>query len=779
MSKRMLIEATQNEEVRVAVVDSNRLEEYEAETSTKKQIKGNIYLAKVIRIEPSLQAAFVDYGNERHGFLPFNEIHPDYYRIPISDRKKLEEAFKASRAAKEMLEDAVVDIDEDILETAEAVEKTASKEQDADKEEKPKPRRRRKAASTSKAKTDAETETQEEKENDRDAKTDVVLEADTSPTKSEKVDSKEKDEPKEESAEGKKSKSSTKEETVPSPSSLYNQYKIQEVIKRRQILLVQVVKEERGNKGAALTTYLSLPGRYCVLMPNAGHRSGGISRKISDIKDRKRLRKVLQDLEVQEEMGLIVRTAGAERNKTEIKRDYDYLTRLWGEIREKTLKSIAPELIYAEGDVIKRSIRDIYDKDVEEVLVEGDDAYKTAKDFMKALIPSHAKKVKHYKGEDASLFHKYKVGQQIDEMMVPTAPLPSGGSIVLNTTEALVAIDVNSGKATRERHIDDTAYKTNLEAAAEIARQIRLRDLAGIIVVDFIDMSDSKHIHAVERKFKEAIKRDRARIQVGRISQFGLLEFSRQRLRPSILETNSVTCKHCQGTGIVRSTESVALMILRAIEDEAAHGKKDVITVEVPPEIDIYILNNKRQMLQTIESSHKVAVRILRNDDLIAPDFISDFHERPKPQKKSSNRPQKRNDTSARTSEEGPSSEKDGSPNRRRRGGRSHLRRDRNRRYDKPQEQEGNKPPAEGPVEQRAETTEDSGEHGNRPHNQRRRRRGRGRGRGPRDNRSNPNNPDNKEAGSNPNADNSQTGSQTSGDKKSSRKGWWQRLLDS
>lgn len=556
MARKMLIDTSHDEEVRVAVVEGNRLVDYETETSTKRQLKGNIYLAKVIRIEPSLQAAFVDFGGNRHGFLPFAEIHPDYYRIPVSDRNALEESLK--EAEKESAKEEEINIHDVLQESAIAPE------------------------------TEKEL---------------VIDEVDLSDD----------------------------EVGIVQRARTY-QYKIQEVIKRRQIMLVQVVKEERGNKGAALTTYLSLPGRYCVFMPNAGHRSGGISRKISDAQDRKRLKEVLSELNIPSGVSLIVRTAGQERNKLEIRRDFEYLTRLWSDIREATLKSTAPELVYAEGDLIKRSIRDGYNKDIGEIIVEGDEGYKLAKTFMKTLIPSHAKRVKAYKDPNLPLFQKHQVEAQIDMMMQPITMLPSGGSIVINQTEALVAIDVNSGKSTRERHIDETAVKTNLEAADEIARQIRLRDLAGLIVIDFIDMSDQKHIQNVEKRVKEAVKNDRARTQIGKISQFGLLELSRQRLRPSLMETNTSVCTHCRGTGVVRSIESMALHVLRAIEAEGILGRSSEIIVTVPGGVDLYLLNQKRMALHNIERRFEMFVMVQRDDHLVAPDFrIECLKERVKP----------------------------------------------------------------------------------------------------------------------------------------------------
>lgn len=572
MAKKLLIDANHPEEIRVAVVNGPLLEEFDSETSTKKQIKGNIYLAKVIRVEPSLQAAFVDFGGNRHGFLPFSEIHPDYYRIPIADRDAALETSQSDNFKNHLNEDDQFpseigaineDLDEEVTDSGD--EQTSDNESFSSSEE----------------------------GNDDSVKEDADI-----------------------------------EKSLQSPRRPKEyRYKIQEVIKRRQIMLVQVVKEERGNKGAALTTYLSLPGRYCVLMPNAGYRAGGVSRKINDGDDRRRLRDLVKELNIPEGMALIVRTAGQERNKVEIRRDYDYLLRLWNDIRELTLKSIAPFLVYAEGDLIKKSIRDIYDRDVDQILVEGEDAYKAAKTFMRMLIPSHARKVQSYKDENVPLFHRFRVEEQIQNIMYPAVRLASGGSIVINPTEALVAIDVNSGKATRERHIDDTALKTNLEAADEIARQMRLRDLAGLIVIDFIDMSDQSHIQQVEKRLRDATKHDRARLQIGRISQFGLMELSRQRLRPSILETYTTSCSHCNGTGLVRSTESTALHILRAIETEAIQGKIKEILVTVPSGIDLYLLNQKRTSVLLIESRFDIGIQVTRDDTLNSPDFRIDVLE--------------------------------------------------------------------------------------------------------------------------------------------------------
>lgn len=577
MAKKMLIDATHDEEVRVAIVDGNRLEEFDSETSTKRQIKGNIYLAKVIRIEPSLQAAFVEFGGNRHGFLPFGEIHPDYFRIPVSDRPSVENEGKP--------------IEEPVAPEANSKKGKSKK------------------AAKGKAKLE-ETEPSL-----------ITEEAGAHQPESLSV-------PIDDSIES--GIDLVDEDELPRRPRNYH-YKIQEVIKRRQIMLVQVVKEERGNKGAALTTYLSLPGRYCVLMPNAGHRGGGISRKISDGTDRRRLREILRELEIPEGMSLIVRTAGQERNKLEIRRDFDYLLRLWEEVRETTLQAIAPALICAEGDLIKRSIRDVYNRDIDQILVEGDEAYKAAKGFMKALIPSHTKRVQPYK-DSVPLFYRYKVEEQIDAMMNPMAKLPSGGSIVINPTEALVAIDVNSGQSTRERHIDETALKTNLEAANEIARQMRLRDLAGLVVIDFIDMNDQKHIQAVEKRLREATRHDRARIQLGHISQFGLLEMSRQRLHPSLIETNSSPCHYCRGTGLVRSVESMSLLVLRAIENEGIKGRSSEIVVTVPTSVDLYLLNQKRSSLTAIEARYQMRVIVGRDDTMVSPDFrIDSLEERKVP----------------------------------------------------------------------------------------------------------------------------------------------------
>lgn len=549
----MLIDAAHPEETRVAIVDEkNRLTDFDFESTTKQTIKGNIFLAKIARVEPSLQAAFVDYGGNRHGFLAFSEIHPDYFRIPVSDREALKEALAEQMASR----------NENIL------------PEDL-KEGKPRAAPKKKK--------------EEENAVEETGGLDLPLQEE-------------------------------EEEIVPPRPPLHRLYKIQEVIQKGQILLVQVVKEERGGKGAALTTYLSLAGRYCVLMPNSP-RSGGISRKISNSKDRVRLRSILEELAIPDGMGLIIRTAGRERTKVEIKRDAEFLMRGWNEIREKTLQSIAPVVIYEEDDIIKRAIRDYYTKDISEVWVSGDESYKTAKQFMKNLVPSHTKKVQQYKDEKISLFLKYGIEQQIDAMYSPEVRLPSGGSIVIHPTEALVSIDINSGKSTRERHIEETALRTNLEAAEEIARQVKLRDLAGLIVIDFIDMDHAKHIGQVERRVRDHFRNDRARVQISRISPFGLLELSRQRLRPNILETTARPCPHCQSTGFIRSKESMALMILRLIEEEGMRDIYSELKLTLPMEVAFYLLNIKRNHLRLIEERHRLHVQILGDGQMFTPHY--------------------------------------------------------------------------------------------------------------------------------------------------------------
>ncbi|CAO5680413.1 MAG: Ribonuclease E [Holosporales bacterium] len=591
MARQLLIDASHSEELRVAIVKNKVLEEFDSQTTHKKILKGNIYLAKVMRVEPSLQAAFVEYGNGRQGFLPFSEIHPDYYQIPVADRDLILDQH--IHAYETEHQEEMLPIDDNESEPSPPVTMAESITQS---DEEP-------SISEKDLIQELEAETEAESES----------ESETEPKKVRRV-------------RGRRTaqKRSDKEDSAKEHAVRPYQYKIQEVIKRRQILLVQVIKEERGNKGAALTTYLSLAGRYCVLMPNAGRRNGGISRKIDDAEDRTRLKETLSSLNVPDGMSLIIRTAGQDKRKNEIKRDYEYLVGVWSRIRDLTLQSIAPALIHEEGDLITRALRDMYDSEIDEILVEGDDAYKRAKNLMKMMIPSHAKRVQHYKNDMLPLFHAYHVEQQIDQVMNPICALPSGGYIVLNSTEALVAIDVNSGKSTRERHIDETAVKTNLEAADEVARQLRLRDLAGLVVIDFIDMHDSKYIQQVERRFKEATKSDRARIQIGRISQFGLLEMSRQRLKPSLMENHSTQCQHCMGAGFVRSIESSALQILRAMEGEAVRGNVQQLLVQVPADVDLYLLNQKRTQLVHIENRFNLKIIIERDTQIMPPLFNID-----------------------------------------------------------------------------------------------------------------------------------------------------------
>lgn len=657
MVKRMLVDANHPEETRVVVLDGTRLEEFDLETSTKKQNKGNIYLAKVVRVEPSLQAAFVDYGGNRHGFLAFSEIHPDYYQIPVADREALLAEAKAHEDAiqRELDEDAPNNTEKPSGPGASPPENQPTDERDVKGPEAEQPHDANDSPSDGANDADPGNNDHEDQpvSSIDDTQPDPTLAlydpnaglswdtADPSAAESESGS------PDSRSDTGNDSGpiASTEEKTSSNGSGFEEvggddeteenldvqrrkfvasrRYKIQEVIKRRQILLVQVVKEERGTKGAALTTYLSLAGRYCVLMPNSS-RGGGVSRKITNTKDRRRLKSILSDLNIPDHMAVILRTAGAERGKAEVRRDFEYLQRAWNQIREVTMESRAPTLIHEEANLIRRSIRDIYSKDIEEIFVEGEEGYKAAKEFMKTLTPSHAKKVKRYKDETIPLFHRYQVESQLDAMHSPTVQLKSGGSIVFGQTEALVAIDVNSGRATKERHIEETALKTNLEAADEIARQLRLRDLAGLVVIDFIDMDEHRNNHAVERRLKEALKSDRARIQVGRISHFGLLELSRQRLRPSLIEANFETCKTCGGTGMVRSVESTSIQTLRAIEEEGLRHRTRALTVHVHPDVALYILNYKRAGLEDIEKRYEMDVFILGDSSLVPPELKMD-----------------------------------------------------------------------------------------------------------------------------------------------------------
>ncbi|MCF6214683.1 MAG: Rne/Rng family ribonuclease [Emcibacter sp.] len=678
----MLIDASHEEETRVAIVHGNRVEEFDYESSAKKQIKGNVYLAKITRVEPSLQAAFVDYGGNRHGFLAFSEIHPDYYQIPVSDREEL------------------------IAEEAAAYAKLLNEDEEEIPEKKPKRKPRRKSKSNIDKKNNALEDSKKEDIKEEASKlnpetgpetgpetssesiseinlespeppkydasdneiitssvsTDDVTEEETHKIASPESEDDPEDDPENDSGSITKAEyvaaSETISERVTSDDNsdddlnndmeddtydeddateiagsdiiddeeaeerlrikiakgLRRKYKIQEVIKKNQIILIQVVKEERGNKGAALTTYLSLPGRYCVLMPNTLH-GGGVSRKIANVSERKSLKKILSALEMPSGIACIIRTAGQSRTKTEIKRDFDYLIRTWEGIRERTLKSVAPVLINEEGDLIKRSIRDLYTREVDEILVEGEKGYKTARSFMRLLMPSHARKIKHYT-DPVPLLHKFQVESQLDAMYSPTAQLKSGGYIVINPTEALVSIDVNSGKATKEHNIEETARKTNLEAAEEIARQLRLRDMAGLIVIDFIDMENRGNNRAVEQKMKECLKSDRARIQVGRISSFGLMEMSRQRLRAGVLESSTTACPHCEGAGVIRSVESQVLHILRALEDEGIKSRNDKVSVHLPEKTAIYLLNNKRKKLVSLEEQYNFTIEIIIDSSL-------------------------------------------------------------------------------------------------------------------------------------------------------------------
>ncbi|MDG1531697.1 MAG: Rne/Rng family ribonuclease [Paracoccaceae bacterium] len=697
MAKKMLIDATHAEETRVVVVDGNKVEEFDFESLNKRQLAGNIYLAKVTRVEPSLQAAFVDYGGNRHGFLAFSEIHPDYYQIPVADREALladERAYaealneaaeteekKPNRrrrgrgkprpeamasnsgdedavVSEEIVDDAVTDAEvvaeekpvkrarkprrtkEQIAADKEAAaiakaEKAAAKEaakaaKEAEKAAAKEAKAKAKAEKNAPAK-DAEVSEAAPVENTAEKSADkeiggmgvIDLDGDDDQSNDDMVEGFAKDDgvtpaDLDENIESVADEDVSEEIRTPRKPRP-KRYRIQEVIKVRQILLVQVVKEERGNKGAALTTYLSLAGRYCVLMPNTA-RGGGISRKITNAADRKKLKEIATEIEVPQGAGLIVRTAGAKRTKSEIKRDYEYLQRLWEEIRALTLKSIAPAKIYEEGNLIKRSIRDLYNGDIDEVFVEGENGYLVAKEFMKMLMPTHAKNVRHYQ-DKMPLFARYQVESYLAGMFNPTVQLKSGGYIVIGITEALVAIDVNSGRATKESSIEETAVKTNLEAAEEVARQLRLRDLAGLIVIDFIDMEDRRNNAAVEKRIKDRLKTDRARIQIGRISGFGLMEMSRQRLRPGMLEATTQPCPSCHGTGLVRSDDSLALLIIRQLEEEGVKRKSKEVLVKAPIAIANFMMNEKREHIATIEGRYGLSIRIEADPFLISPDF--------------------------------------------------------------------------------------------------------------------------------------------------------------
>ncbi|WP_159729676.1 ribonuclease E/G [Methylosinus sp. Ce-a6] len=687
MANKMLIDASHPEETRVVVLRGNRVQEFDFEAADKKPLRGNIYLAKVTRVEPSLQAAFVDYGGNRHGFLAFAEIHPDYYQIPVADRLALLEeesrvhqqeeeeprphGRRRSRrrhsdgAEKRAHADEVIsesagegeELSEGEAVSAAPAEENAVVERETSAQEAP-----AEAAPVAEAASDAEAppaaevesaaveavaepitvdpqgygvveaghpeeapaepvepdhEVKARRQDERDEEHEAEREEARRGGDDEDHDEEEEHEEEEEHVEH--IGGDAMEEVPHRPSRSRRQYKIQEVIKRRQVLLVQVVKEERGNKGAALTTYLSLAGRYSVLMPNTA-RGGGISRKITDGADRKRLKEIVQELEVPEGMGVILRTAGATRTKAEVKRDFEYLLRMWESVRELTLRSSAPTLVYEEGSLIKRAIRDLYGRDVDEVVVSGDDAYREAKDFMRMLIPSHAKNVRLFRDPNP-IFASAGAEAQLDALFSNQVTLKSGGYLVINQTEALVAIDVNSGRSTREHNIEDTALRTNLEAADEVARQLRLRDLAGLIVVDFIDMEEGRNNRAVERRLKDALKNDRARIQVGRISHFGLLEMSRQRIRAGVLEGSTVPCPHCAGAGTVRSTASIALHVLRVLEDALIKSAAHDIILRTRTVVALYILNQKRGHLQALERRFGVAITVSADDTLTGANY--------------------------------------------------------------------------------------------------------------------------------------------------------------
>ena len=619
MPKKMLIDATHAEETRVVVVEGNKVDEFDFESLNKRQLSGNIYLAKVTRVEPSLQAAFVDYGGNRHGFLSFAEIHPDYYQIPVADREALiaeEEAYaksleeeasiaqqKKSRVRKRKTKVIAEEANNDEILTSKIIDNSntnTSIEEQTDET----------IAEINSDLTEDIDESNINNDKSLDIHTDEDIEANTEDARAEDdiID------------DGIESVANEDiEEEVRPRKPRPRRYKIQEVIKVRQILLIQVVKEERGNKGAALTTYLSLAGRYCVLMPNTA-RGGGISRKITNVQDRKKIKEITSELDVPKGAGLIVRTAGAKRNRDDILRDYEYLMRQWTQIRDVTLESIAPTQIYAEGDIIKRSIRDLYNNDIDEIIVDGERGFEAAKAYMTMLMPSHVKRVKQYKNK-MPLYARYQVESYLGGMFNPTVQLKSGGYIVIGVTEALVAVDVNSGKATKESSIEKTALKTNLEAADEVARQLRLRDLAGLIVIDFIDMEERRNNISVEKRMKDKLKSDRARIQVGRISGFGLMEMSRQRLRPGMLEATTKECPHCLGTGLVRSDDSQALSILREIEEEAIRKRTKEIHATVPVGISNYLLNHKRENIALIESQYGISIIIEASSTMIGTEY--------------------------------------------------------------------------------------------------------------------------------------------------------------
>ncbi|PCJ03243.1 MAG: ribonuclease [Alphaproteobacteria bacterium] len=678
MSKKMLIDATHKEETRVAITDGNKLIEYDYESQSRKPLKGSIFLAKVTRVEPSLQAAFVSFGGNRHGFLPFSEIHPDYFKIPVADRDALmaeQEALLQEHDEEEALEDESPDNDDADVESADAEDDNTSEDSgdetsadvDAEKEAEPKKKGRKpaKAKKDDAEKVDAKAEKADTKK-ESDVKDAVPSDADVDPETAGDADGNVAlpavDEDAEDSAAADAAENADKDENNKKNNNrggrgrgrggrgrgnkrsqyrnrnvevvggeesddsqrfrfnLRRKYKIQEVVKRGQIMLVQVNKEERGNKGAAVGSYLSLPGRYCVLMPNSP-RAGGVSRKIANQKDRARMKDIVKSLDVPKGMSVIVRTAGVTRTKDEIKRDLDYLMRLWNNIRELTLESTAPAIVYEEADLIKRSVRDLYTSDIDEVQVAGEAGYETAKDFMNMLIPSHVKKVKHYKSGQLPLFNRFQIESQINEIGQPEVRLKSGGYLVINPTEALVSVDVNSGKSTKGRHIEETALKTNLEAAEEVARQLKLRDLGGLVVIDFIDMEHRGNNAKVERRMKEALSSDRARVQVGRISSFGLMELSRQRLSPSLIEAQFEQCHNCSGIGLVRTDDAMSILVLRAIEEEGIRGRAAQVIVQVSSSVALYTLNFKRKKLAQIEERYNMEILLRVDDEIAASDY--------------------------------------------------------------------------------------------------------------------------------------------------------------
>ncbi len=644
MSKKMLIDATHHEETRVAIVEDGRLEEFDYESTFRKALKGSIFLAKVTRVEPSLQAAFVNFGGNRHGFLPFSEIHPDYFRIPIADREAL--IAEQEAALKEMEEEEEAE-DLDIDEDAEVEQEDEDHEDDdhddvaevggdvPDPEDEAEDKPKGKKAASKKSQSEQDDEEPGEPSDEVLASEDEAEDTDGDDEEDESGNNKRGRYPRRggrggrgrgrrnaahNSRQGARVEENEMDAEQRFRFKMRRKYKIQEVVKRGQIMLVQVSKEERGNKGAAVGSYLSLPGRYCVLMPNSP-RAGGVSRKISNYKDRAKMRELLKDLEVPKGMSVILRTAGVTRTKAEVKRDLEYLLRLWNNIVDLTKESYAPALVYEEANLVKRAVRDLYTRDVDEIIVSGDEGFKTARDFMKMMIPSHVKRVKEFKSDKESLFQKHGVESQISEIGETTVRLKSGGYLVINPTEALVSIDVNSGKATKERHIEETALKTNLEAAEEVARQLRLRDLGGLVVIDFIDMEDRRNNGKVERKMREALSGDRARIQVGRISSFGLMEMSRQRMNPSLSESQFETCSHCAGTGRTRTADAASIMLLRAIEEEAAKGRAAQVIVHVSNAVALYLLNQKRSHLTEIEARYSMSVLIRVDDDMGAAGF--------------------------------------------------------------------------------------------------------------------------------------------------------------